>query len=122
MDSEISGRAKENSECVSSRQRNANGQRHFAHKGELRPTASMDCTTVARGNAGNNTSEGFQTEVRRALTENAFYFEKARPFSKRKDLENPLPGHPASDLVTAVLNKLLDEVEFNPSKKKLGKD
>jgi hypothetical protein len=72
--------------------------------------------------AANNTSEGFQTEVRRALTENAFSFEKPRQFSKRKDLESPLPGHSASDLVTAVLNKLLDEVEFIPSKKKSDND
>jgi len=68
--------------------------------------------------AANNTTEGFQTEVRRALTENAFSFEKSRSgFKRSKDLESPLPGHPASDLVTAVLNKLLDEVEFSPSKK-----
>ncbi len=73
--------------------------------------------------AANNTSEGFQTEVRRALTDKAFSFEKARPAYKGlKELESPLPGHPAFDLVTAVLNKLLDEVEFKPSKKKLGGD
>jgi hypothetical protein len=68
--------------------------------------------------AANNTSAGFQTEVRRALTENAFSFETPRSIYRRsKEVESPLPGHPGSDLVTAVLNKVLNEVEFNPSKK-----
>lgn len=65
--------------------------------------------------AGNNTEEGFQSEVRQALTENAFQLElnsAKNVFNSRKKIESPIPGHPSSDLSTLVINKLLDNIEF----------
>lgn len=60
--------------------------------------------------AANNTSPGFSTEVRVALTDGAFQYESSRP-AKGGRIDSPLPGHPTSDLSTAVLNKFLDSVE-----------
>lgn len=66
--------------------------------------------------AGNNYSDGFSTEVRKALTENAFYAGDGDKglFNRTKKVESPVPGHPGSDLVTLVVNKLLENVEIKP--------
>lgn len=63
--------------------------------------------------AAHNTSAGFSTEVRASLTTNAFYTETDSGLL-RKRLESPVPGHPSSDIVTALLNKILDNVEVKP--------
>lgn len=66
--------------------------------------------------AARNSKPGFQTEVRKALTETAFSFPDttARPFlSRSKKIESPLPGHPASDLTTQVLNKIVEQLEIS---------
>jgi hypothetical protein len=62
--------------------------------------------------------KGFQTEVRQALTAGAFDYGTDRRPLRRAPIESPLPGHPASDAATAVLNRLLEEVEFRASPKK----
>jgi len=59
--------------------------------------------------AGSNNTEGYKTEVREALTLGAFEY-VAKPEKKGK-IESPVPGHPGSEITTAVLNKLLDGVE-----------
>lgn len=66
--------------------------------------------------AARNSKPAFQTEVRKALTENAFTsLEGSGPslLSKGKKIENPLPGHPASDLSTQVLNKIVEQLEIS---------
>lgn len=65
--------------------------------------------------AANNTSEGFLGEVRTALTIDAFNFEDDRS-TKKGRVENPLPGHPTSEITTAVINKILDAVDVIPKK------
>lgn len=59
--------------------------------------------------AGSNNTEGYKTEVREALTAGAFDY-VSKPEKKGK-LESPVPGHPGSEITTALLNKLLDGVE-----------
>jgi hypothetical protein len=59
--------------------------------------------------AANNDEPGFQTEVRRALTHDTFYFQrKDQRTVKGSEVESPLPGHPASDLATDVVNRILE--------------
>ena len=67
--------------------------------------------------AGRNTKPGWQSEVRQALTAGAFPaadtlsgfgLSKAKP-----QIESPLPGHPASDLSTQLLNKVLEKLEVS---------
>jgi hypothetical protein len=66
--------------------------------------------------AANNTTPGFSSEVRRCLTDAAFTYESSR--SKKEDkVESPLPGHPTSDIATAILNKVLDAVEISVEKR-----
>lgn len=68
--------------------------------------------------AGNNTKTGYQSEVRKSLTENAFQFETNSTFlNTSKKVNNPLPGHPTSDISTLILNKLLDNVDFKKKDK-----
>ena len=70
--------------------------------------------------AAESDREGYQTEVRGALTQDAF-----RPpiMTRRKgQIESPLPGHPSSDLATVFLNKLIDTVEIKPKKPQRPKD
>lgn len=63
--------------------------------------------------AGNNTKAGYQSEVRKSLTENAFQFEAGQTlFNANKKVNNPLPGHPTSDISTLIVNKLLENVDF----------
>lgn len=64
--------------------------------------------------ANNHNHAGFNTEVRAALTLGAFEFSTG----KEKKVESPLPGHPASDLATALTNKLLDAIEIKVTPKK----
>jgi hypothetical protein len=63
--------------------------------------------------ANNFENKGFSTEVRMALTDNAFTFQTG----KEKKVESPLPGHPSSDLGALLVNKLLDSVDFKVTKK-----
>lgn len=62
--------------------------------------------------AANSETPGFSGEVREALTQGAF----ASPFqdssAKAKEVQSPLPGHPTSDVATAVLNKLLAQLDI----------
>jgi len=64
--------------------------------------------------ANNYTSEGFQTEVREALTCRAFEYAVV----KDKKVESPLPGHPGSDITAIVLNKILDNVDVRLKKER----
>jgi glucan phosphoethanolaminetransferase (alkaline phosphatase superfamily) len=59
--------------------------------------------------AGSNTSPGYQSEVRTALTKHAFDFSSKS--DKKEDIESPIPGHPGSDLATAVANKVFKGIE-----------
>jgi len=66
--------------------------------------------------AANNSKSGFDSEVRQALTKDAFLFDKGSKSEKGKEMESPVPGHPGSDLATAVLNKLLENLEVKIKK------
>ena len=67
--------------------------------------------------AGNNSDlEGYQTEVREALTKNAFEYQ-ALSIRKGK-MESPIPGHPGGEITTAILNKLLDSIEVVTKKER----
>jgi cell division protein FtsN len=62
--------------------------------------------------ANNAEREGFKSEVRSALTMDAFSAPLDGFFGRKgKVLESPLPGHPASELATGMINKILDQVE-----------
>ena len=67
--------------------------------------------------AGRNTKPAWQSEVRQALTAGAFPAAEALSgfsLSKAKpQIESPLPGHPASDLSTQLLNKVLEKLEVS---------
>lgn len=63
--------------------------------------------------ANNYDNQGFATEVRMALTDNAFTFQSG----KDKKVESPLPGHPGSDLGALLVNKLLESIDFKVTKK-----
>lgn len=65
--------------------------------------------------AGSNPSTGYQSEVREALTKNAFEY-ISKPEAKGK-VTSPLPGHPGSDFSAALVNKFLDSVEVVTKKK-----
>ena len=67
--------------------------------------------------AARNTSPGFQTEVRQSLTKDAFAFNRKAQSEKNKEVENPIPGHPTSDIATTILNKILENMDVNISKK-----
>jgi hypothetical protein len=67
--------------------------------------------------AARNTTAGFQTEVRRSLTKDAFSFDPKVKSEKGKEIESPIPGHPASELATTVLNKIFDQIDVHVSKK-----
>lgn len=68
--------------------------------------------------AANNSKEGFETDVRKALTNDAFTIEQRNSILSKykttdadKKVESPLPGHPTSDLSAEIINKLLIELE-----------
>jgi hypothetical protein len=67
--------------------------------------------------AARNTSPGFQTEVRQSLTKDAFTFNRKVQSEKGKEVESPIPGHPASDFSATILNKILENMDVNISKK-----
>ena len=67
--------------------------------------------------AARNPEKGFQTEVRQALTKDAFSFDKTGKPDKDEKLESPVPGHPFSELTTAVLNKILEKIDIEVVKK-----
>jgi predicted membrane protein len=67
--------------------------------------------------AARNTTMGFQTEVRQSLTKDAFNFSLKGQKEKGKEMESPVQGHPASDFATAILNKILDNVDVSVAKK-----
>jgi len=58
--------------------------------------------------ANNAESIGFDTEVRQALTGNAFHFSTG----KDKKIESPLPGHPGSDAGALFVNKILEKIDI----------
>lgn len=68
--------------------------------------------------AARNSDAGFQTEVRQALTKDAFSFDRTIKPAKGGKIDSPVPGHPGLDLTTAVLNKILEGVEIVPKKDK----
>ena len=69
--------------------------------------------------AGANTKPAYQSEVRKALTEHAFAYEKpSHGLFKNKHVESPLPGHPTADITTHLLDKLLDKFELVERKPK----
>ena len=68
--------------------------------------------------AARNTTPGFQTEVRQSLTKDAFSFDRKVKGEKGKEIESPIPGHPASELATSILNKVFDQIDVHVSKKK----
>jgi cytochrome c biogenesis protein ResB len=57
--------------------------------------------------ANNADTAGFGTEVRQALTLEAFHFYTG----KEKKVESPLPGHPGSDFGALFLNKIVDKID-----------
>lgn len=67
--------------------------------------------------AARNTDLGFQSEVRQTLTKDAFSFDRTLRPEKGKNIESPVPGHPGSDLATAFLNKILENVHIDFTKK-----
>lgn len=62
--------------------------------------------------AGNNSSTGFEDLVKESLTKDAFNFDISR-----KKIENPLPGHPTSDIASTLINKILDNFELKQKAK-----
>jgi hypothetical protein len=54
-------------------------------------------------------------EVKNALTQDAFATEvKVR---KEQRIDSPIPGHPTSDIGSAVMNKILDAIDFTAKPK-----
>lgn len=58
--------------------------------------------------ANNAESLGFDSEVRQALTHEAFQFYTG----KEKKVESPLPGHPTSDAGALFINKILEKIDI----------
>jgi len=65
--------------------------------------------------AANN--KDFSDDVIKSLTQNAFE-EPAQGDSvfRRRKIESPIEGHPTSDVLTMVLNKLFERVDITPKK------
>lgn len=60
--------------------------------------------------AATNSKAEFDTEVRIALTDQAFVLEvKSGVFTKDKKIESPIAGYPSSDAMTFLFNKLLEK-------------
>ncbi len=73
--------------------------------------------------AANNTSKGFSSEVRQALTQTAFdYARQPIGMGASKKIESPLPGYPSSDLAALILNKVFDQIEVKATKKPKEKE
>jgi hypothetical protein len=68
--------------------------------------------------AGNNYQEGFADVVRESLAKDAFVVLQEKPISKKQRVESPIPGHPGSDILTLLLNKIFENVEIKATPKK----
>ena len=68
--------------------------------------------------AAHNSEKKYETEVRQALTNDAFSYDtKATLINKEKRVESPVSGHLSSDIGTAIINKVLDSIEVITKKK-----
>lgn len=68
--------------------------------------------------AGNNSSTGYDDEVKTSLSKDAFIHDiKVETKEIKKQIESPIPGHPTSDIATALFNKILESVEVTPKAK-----
>lgn len=66
---------------------------------------------------------GYDELIRTTLVKNAFYYvtnEEGSLLPKKKIIESPLPGYPAADITTSLINKLLESVEIVPKATKPG--
>lgn len=59
--------------------------------------------------AANNSSTGFDDYVKYFLSKDAFTFGDKKTTDQ---IESPIPGHPSSDLSTAVINKLIEKLDI----------
>ncbi len=68
--------------------------------------------------ANNVDNKGFGSEVRIALTKDAFAYTPATLLSSSKDkkIDSPLSGYPTSDISTAIINKLFEKIEIKEKK------
>lgn len=65
-----------------------------------------------------NPKPGYQSEVRKALTDHAFAYEtQPSGLFKNKRVESPLPGHPGSDFAAHLLDKMLDKFDLQERKR-----
>lgn len=79
----------------------------------VRESAKMDDYRIAFLRirvAGRNYQKGWGSEVRNALTEDAFKI-NANENKKSKKIDSPIPGHPGSDISALVIDKLLKIIE-----------
>lgn len=68
--------------------------------------------------AAHNSEKKYETEVRQALTIDAFNYDtRTSLLNKEKRVDSPIPGHPSSDFGTAIINKVLDSIEVVTKKK-----
>lgn len=68
--------------------------------------------------AANNSNTGFEDEVRISLARDAFSVDNKFSLLRReKKIESPIPGHPTTEFLTAILNKVLEGVEISSKKK-----
>ena len=67
--------------------------------------------------ARNFKRDGFRSEVREALTKDAFLYAANIKPGKQSKIENPLQGHASSDLAVLLLNKILDGLEVTTKQK-----
>ena len=68
--------------------------------------------------AAHNSEKKYETEVRHALTNEAFSYDtKSALINNEKRVESPIPGHPGSDIGSAIINKFLDSIEIVTKKK-----
>jgi hypothetical protein len=59
--------------------------------------------------AGNNSTSKYDDEVKMSLTRNAFELSN----EKKEKINNPLPGHPTTEITTYLLNKIFDKLEIS---------
>ncbi|WP_397535875.1 hypothetical protein [Roseateles sp.] len=67
--------------------------------------------------AAHNVTAGYQSEVRQALTDQAFNHTTQNGIFKTKLVESPLPGHPTSDFAALLLDKILARFDIVEKKK-----
>ena len=61
--------------------------------------------------ANNYKLDGFKTEVRESLVNEAFSHHLDKGSFLNKKVNSPLPGHPTSDFSVVLINRLLDAIE-----------